>query len=104
MKIIPSNRKDKKWRAFFDMGDKKEKVVHFGAKGMRDYTLVSDPKSKFYLKDKEAREKVKAAYIKRHSKEDYSRPDTAGSLSRYILWSVPNIPGAIRNFRKRYSV
>lgn len=105
MKIIPSTRKGKKYTAYFKLPDGKEKVVHFGASGYRDFTLISDKTSKFYIKDKAGRERVKAAYISRHSsKEDWSKPDTAGTLSRYILWSTPSLGGSIRNFKKRFKV
>jgi len=104
LKIIPSKRKDKKYTAYFRLPDGKEKIVHFGATGYRDFTLISDKSSKFYIKDKAGREKVKAAYIKRHSKEDWSKPNSAGTLSRYILWSTPSLGGSIRNFKKRFGV
>ena len=104
MKIIPSKNKGKKYVAYFMLPTGKERAIHFGASGYRDYTLISDKKSKFYIKDKAARDKVKAAYISRHSKENWSKPDTAGTLSRYILWSTPSLGGSIRNFKKKFSV
>ena len=104
MKIIKSNRKNKKYVAYFKLDSGKEKAIHFGASGYRDYTLMSDKTSKFYEKSKVERDKVKAAYIARHSSEDWSKPDTAGTLSRYILWSTPSLGGSIRAFRKRFGV
>jgi len=104
MKIIPSKRKDKKLTAYFKLDSGKEKAIHFGASGYRDFTLISDKTSKFYLPKKADREKVKAAYISRHSKEDWSKADSAGTLSRYILWSTPSLGGSIRNFKKRFGV
>lgn len=104
MKIIPAKAKAKKWTAYFKLDSGKEKAVSFGASGYRDYTLIGDKKSKFYLPKKADREKVKAAYISRHSKEDWSKPDSAGTLSRYILWSTPSLGGSIRNFKKRFKV
>ena len=86
VKIISSGRKGKKYLAIFRRDDGSEKKVHFGAKGMRDYTRISDRKSSFYIKDKEEREKVKSAYISRHGKENWTSPDTPGTLSKYILW------------------
>jgi len=104
MKIIPAKAKGKKWTAYFSIGKNKEKAVSFGATGYRDYTLVSDPKSKFYLKSKAERQKVKSAYIARHSKEDQSSPMSPAALSRFVLWQSPNFGGAIRNFKKRFGV
>jgi len=104
MKVIPSTRKGKKWTAYFKMPDGKERVVSFGATGYRDYTLVSDKKSKYYLKTKAERRAVKEAYIKRHSKEDQTDPMKPATLSRYILWENPSFGGAIRAFKKRFGV
>ena len=105
LKIIPSKRKGKKYVAYFKIDDKREVATHFGSAGMRDYTLINDPKSKFYIKLVKEREKVKEAYIKRHMKrENWQAPMTAGALSRWILWSVPNLAGAIRNFKKKFSL
>jgi len=104
MKIIPSTRKGKKWTAYFKMPDGKEKVVSFGATGYRDFTLINDKSSKFYLPKKSDREKVKQAYISRHSRERQTDPMKPATLSRYILWENPSFGGAIRNFRKRFKV
>ena len=41
LKIIPSKRKDKKYVAYFQLPGGKEKAVHFGASGYRDFTLIS---------------------------------------------------------------
>ena len=104
MKIIPAKTKGKKWTAYFSIGKDKEKAVSFGASGYRDYTLMSDKTSKFYLPKKEDREKVKAAYIARHRREDQSNVLKPATLSRYILWENPNFGGSIRNFKKRFGV
>jgi len=105
LKIISSKRKDKKYVAYFKLDSGKEKAIHFGASGYRDFTLISDKTSKFYLPKKADREKVKAAYIARHKKrEPWTSPDSAGTLSRYILWSTPSLGGSIRNFKKRFGV
>ena len=104
MKIIPAKTKGKKWTAYFSIGKDKEKAVSFGASGYRDYTLMSDKTSKFYLPKKEDREKVKSAYISRHSREDQTNPMKPATLSRYILWSSPSFGGSIRNFKKRFGV
>ena len=104
MKIIPAKTKGKKWTAYFSIGKDKEKAVSFGASGYRDYTLMSDKTSKFYEKSKLERDKVKAAYIARHGKEDQTNPMKPATLSRYILWSSPSFGGSIRNFKKRFGV
>jgi len=51
-----------------------KKTIHFGAKGYTDYTMN---------KDRNTREN----YLRRHRvNEDWSSCDTAGSLSKHILW------------------
>tara|TARA_R110002096_G_scaffold264801_1_gene458262 strand:- start:644 stop:967 length:324 start_codon:yes stop_codon:yes gene_type:complete len=104
MKIIPAKAKAKKWTAYFKLDSGKEKAVSFGASGYRDYTLIGDKTSKFYLPKKADREKVKAAYIARHGKEDQSDPTTPATLSRYILWENPSFGGAIKAFKRRFKV
>ncbi len=103
MKIIPSSRKGKKYVAYF-MIDKKERAVHFGQADARDYVLMSNPSSKFYIKDIKERDKVKQAYITRHAKEDQTDPTKPATLSRFISWSIASFPGAIRNFKKKFNV
>jgi len=105
MKIIPSKRKDKKYVAYFKIGEGREKAVHFGSAGMRDYTLINDKNSQFYIKEKAAREKVKAAYIRRHEKrENWNDPVTAGALSRWILWELPSFAGSIKKFKNKFKL
>ena len=71
--ISDSPKTDKKLMAVFD-NDGRKKTVHFGAKGMDDYTIT---------KDKEQRER----YRTRHDKDlDTHDPTRAGFLSYYILW------------------
>ena len=104
IEIKPSTRKDKKLMAVFDVNGKKI-TTHFGSKGMRDYTLINNPKSEFYIKSVKEREKVKDAYIRRHQKrEDWMKPMTAGALSKWILWTEPNLNSAIRNYRRKFSL
>lgn len=104
LKILPSKRKDKKLAAYFKVGDR-EKVVHFGSKGMRDFTLINDPKSKFYIKEKSERDKVKAAYIRRHEKrENWNDPLTAGALSRWVIWELPTLAGSIKKFKNKFKL
>ena len=104
IEIKPSTRKDKKYMAIFQLDDERAKTTHFGASGYRDFTLMSNPKSEYYIKNSGAREKVRQSYLKRHAKEDWMKPMTAGALSRWILWEKRTVPMAIRAFRKKFSV
>lgn len=74
LSVTPSSKPDKKLDAKFETDSGRTKVVSFGAKGMDDYTKTHD---------KEQR----ARYINRHSaNENWSKLDSPGALSRWILW------------------
>ena len=70
--IKPSTKAEKKLMATFE-NNGRTKIIHFGAKGMDDYTLK---------KDKEQRR----LYRQRHRNDHINVPDSAGSLSWHILW------------------
>lgn len=104
LRIEPSSRKEKKYDAIFMVNDK-EKKVSFGASGYRDYTLINDKNSKFYLPKILDRNVVKASYIRRHrEKENWNNPLTAGALSRFILWNKKTLNASIRDFKQRFKV
>ena len=87
LSVKRSTRKDKKWMAEFDT----DKVVHFGARGMDDYTLT---------KDKEQRER----YRSRHASGKTAKPDTADALAYYLLWNKPTLQESIKEFKKKYNI
>jgi len=103
MKLIsvkPSDRKEKKLVATFCLCegeskccDKKKKKVHFGSKGMDDYTIT---------KDKEQRER----YRTRHKKDlETKDPMRAGYLSYYLLWGdSTSLQQNIKDFKKRFNL
>ena len=85
--IKPSKKKDKKFDAVID----NKKVVSFGAAGMSDYTKYKDPARK-------------QRYMNRHkSREDWTKPMSAGALSRYILWNKPTLKASISDYKKRFN-
>jgi len=74
--IYPSNTKNKKYVALFDLGNNKIKRVNFGSKKSSTYLDHNDPIKR-------------ENYIARHTAlgtEDFNDPLTAGSLSLHILW------------------
>ena len=81
-----------------------KKVIHFGQKPYRDYTLMSDKNSVHYLSDKKQRDKVKEAYRTRHKNDNLRDPESAGALSMFILWSAPTLKGGIRNYSRKYNL
>jgi hypothetical protein len=91
VKITKSTKHDKKMMAVFeDCNTGRQKTVHFGAKGMSDYTIHKDPERK-------------QRYIKRHSKnESWKNPTTAGALSRWILWNKTSLRASIADYKKKF--
>jgi hypothetical protein len=89
--IKKSTKKGKKFMAVFDC-DGKLKTIHFGAEGMSDFTKHKDKKRK-------------ARYLKRHApRENWNNPETAGALSRWILWNKPTLKASISDFKKRFKL
>jgi len=103
MKLIsvkPSDKPTKKFVATFCMcegksccNDSDKKKVHFGSKGMDDYTIT---------KDTEQRER----YRKRHKKDlETKDPTRAGYLSWYILWGdSTSLQQNIKDFKKKFNL
>lgn len=91
--ITRSNHPDKKMMATFE-NDGRRKTVHFGARGMNDYT--SFPKA--------IREKRKELYLSRHkANENWNDPESPGALSRYILWNKPSLQASIADYKRRFN-
>lgn len=88
--IRKSHRSEKKFDAVFERNGR-EKVIPFGAAGMSDYT-----------KHKNATRK--ARYINRHSGmgEDWGKPDTAGALSRWVLWNKKSFKASVADYKRRF--
>jgi hypothetical protein len=78
--------------AVFD-NDGRKKTVHFGAKGMDDYTIT---------KDKEQRERYRTRHAKDLTTKDPSR---AGFLSYYILWGDSTSRATnISSYKRRFNL
>ena len=70
----------------------RKKVIHFGAKGMSDFTKHHDT-------DRRKR------YITRHRKDlRTGNPARAGYLSMFVLWNKPTVAGSIRDYKRRLNV
>ena len=94
MKLIsikPSTKSDKKLQAIFE-NNGRTKTIHFGSKGMDDFTKTRD-------------EEQKKRYLARHrANENWNKPDTAGALSRWILWNKPTRQASIADYKKRFNL
>ena len=86
--IKKSNKPTKKYMVRID-----NRTIHFGAKGMSDYTKH---------KDKERKDR----YIARHKKENWKKSGikTAGFWSRWLLWNKTSISASKSDIRKRFNV
>lgn len=90
--IKPSTRSDKRMMAVFEVDDK-QKTIHFGQKGAN--TFIDN-----------ASEDTRKNYLARHRvNEDWSKPDTPGSLARWILWGdSKSMRENIAAFKKKFKV
>jgi len=89
IELSKSDKSDKKYKVKVN-----EKTIHFGAKGMSDYTKHKDPKRK-------------ENYTARHAKrENWNKSglDTAGFWSKNLLWNKPTITDSIKDIEKRFNV
>ena len=85
--ISPSDKPNKKFEARIDG----KKSIHFGSKGMSDFTIHKDPERK-------------ERYLQRHRGmgEDWSNPLSAGFYATNILWNKPTITESIRDTNRRF--
>ena len=92
LSIQPSEKPDKKMKAMFEVNGR-TRTIHFGQKKADDYTLT---------KDKDQRDR----YIMRHkTNENWNKPDSAGALSRWVLWgNSTNIHTNIAEFKKKFNL
>jgi hypothetical protein len=99
VRIISFSRSDipeKKYKVVIER-DGREKTIHFGASGYKDYTLFSPLE----------REQRKKNYITRHqSKEDWTMSgiDTAGFWAKHILWNKPSVSASLADTRRRFNL
>jgi hypothetical protein len=90
--LEPATDKKHRWVGVFTDEDGTTKRIPFGDATMENYTMHKNPLRK-------------ENYLQRHrSREDWNDPMTAGALSRWILWEVPNLQEAVRRFRRRFSL
>ena len=105
LKVIKSNNDKKKYDAYFLLDNGKEKIVSFGASGYRDYILINDKSSKFYLPKILDRNVTKDSYRRRHQKDlDTKDPTRAGYLSYYILWNKKTLGASIKYFKNKFKL
>ena len=85
--ISRSDKPDKKFEARIDG----KKSIHFGSRGMSDFTIHKDPERK-------------QRYLNRHSKnEDWNNPLTAAFYATNLLWNKPTLAESIRDTNSRFN-
>ena len=105
LKIIKSKKENKKYDAYFLLDNGKEKVVSFGQSGARDYTLINDKTSEFYLPKVLDRNVTKASYRRRHEKDLLTKdPTRAGYLSYFLLWNKKTLGGSIKYYKNKFKL
>lgn len=95
IKLKKSNKPNKKFMVTID-----NKTIHFGSKGMKDFTIYSK-------ENKEEAEKRKKLYINRHKKrENWNKSGikTAGYWSKNLLWSKSTLRESIKALEKRDNI
>ncbi len=96
--LSQSPRAGKKLRATFTTDDGKSRHIDFGAEGSMDFTKYSK-ESPAVAKQK------KSNYLKRHAaNENWSKYDTAGALSRFVLWNLPTVEASWRDYKQRFNL
>ena len=96
LKITKSSRPDKKYQAEFVTSDGRRKTVHFGAAGYGNFIAWS-------ARAKALGRAKRRAYLARHgATENWTRPDTPATLSRYVLWERRSLKNAIREYKRRF--
>jgi len=89
VKFYKANDGVHKLIAVFDDG----KQVPFGALGYDDFITSG------------GNTKKKKNYLARHrAREDWTNPQTAGALSRYILWNKLTLVESIHDYVKRFNM
>jgi hypothetical protein len=91
LNIVQSTSNNKKFNAVFTRDDGTIKIIPFGDSRYEDFTQHHDRRRR-------------ELYILRHKEnEDWNEPQTAGSLSRFILWgNSTDIQKNINAFKNRF--
>lgn len=97
LKVVKSDKPQKKWTAIFKLDNGREKKTDFGFRNPKD------PKNDYTLnKDKDRRER----YRIRHKKDlETKDPTRAGFLSYYLLWGdSTSLKENIKAYKKRFNL
>jgi len=91
-----SEKPAKKYKVYIASPDEKRgKVIHFGARGMSDFTIHKDPKrmERYSARHKRGGETWTKAGVR-----------TAGFWSKWLLWNKPSIIESKKNISSRFGI
>jgi hypothetical protein len=72
--------------------DGRKKTIHFGAKGMDDFTKTGDVEQK-------------SRYIQRHKdRENWNDPLTAGFWAKHILWNKTSVQSSLADTKRQFNL
>ena len=96
LSIKPSDHPEKKLMAIFETDSGRSKTIHFGAKGMDDYTKKHD---------KEQRDRYRTRHAKDLQTAAAKTGVSAGALSYYVLWGdSTSLQQNIAAYKKKFSL
>jgi hypothetical protein len=88
----PSTNADKKYMVVLLKPDGRKKTIHFGAKGMDDFTKTGDVEQK-------------SRYIQRHKdRENWNDPLTAGFWAKHILWNKTSVQSSLADTKRQFNL
>jgi hypothetical protein len=88
----PSTNADKKYMVVLLKPDGRKKTIHFGAKGMDDFTKTGDVEQK-------------SRYIQRHKdRENWNDPLTAGFWAKHILWNKTSVQSSLADTKIQFNL
>jgi hypothetical protein len=88
-----SSRKDKKYMVHYINKDTGNiNTIHFGQKNFDDFILSKGDEDK------------KRNYIKRHSNEDWTDLEKAGTWARFLLWNKKTLKASIKDMEERFNI
>lgn len=90
LKVKKSKNKNKRYDAFYHIGDNKVRKTSFGSSKYQNYTIH---------KDKKRRDN----YRKRHKNDNIHDPTSPGALSWYLLWGdSTSLRENIKNYESNF--
>ena len=88
----------KKYVAVFREEGRPDVRIGFGAHGAMDFIKWGKKAGPTVAAER------RRAYLLRHARENWADPRSAGALSRWILWELPDFSAAVAAFVRRFGL